>query len=99
MHPDMASFLPTIEPNHLYTFDQSRNSNVFPYTDRLTGDKIEMFHIDTAMFLVDSSLCKDIRWIVDEYTADAIFIVECYSANPSTWMYVNRILSYYNYLT
>lgn len=98
MHPDMGDFLKTIEPNHLYTFDQSRNSSVFPYTDRLTGDKIEMFHIDTAMFLIDSSLCKTIRWVADEYTADAIFIVECYSANPSNWMYVNRVLSYYNHL-
>ena len=98
MHPDMPTFLQTTEPNHIYTFDQKRSPDVFPYKEYLTGDKIEMFHIDTAMFLIDASLCKNIRWTLDEYTADAIFIVECHSANPNTWIYVNQVLSYYNYL-
>jgi hypothetical protein len=99
MHPDMASFLPTIEPNHIYTFDQERNAKEFPFTEKLKGDTIEMFHIDTAMFLIDSSLIQNIRWMVDEYTADAIFITECYSTHPESWIYVDRTLSYYNYLT
>ena len=99
MHPDMASFLPTIEPNHIYTFDQVRSDTEFPYTERLKGNKIELFHIDTAMFLIDTSLCKGIRWTVDEYTADAIFITECYSNHPTSWIYIDRVLSYYNYLT
>jgi len=99
MHPDMASFLLTIEPNHIYTFDQERNAKEFPFTDKLKGDTIEMFHIDTAMFLIDSSLIQNIRWMVDEYTADAIFITECYSTHPESWIYVDRTLSYYNWLT
>ena len=99
MHPDMGDFLKTVEPNHIYTFDQQRNAKEFPFTERLKGDTIEMFHIDTAMFLIDSSLIQDIRWAVDEYTADAIFITECYSNHPESWMYVDRVLSYYNYLT
>lgn len=99
MHPDMGVFLQTIEPNHIYTFDQQRNSKEFPFTERLKGDTIEMFRIDTAMFLIDSSLIKNIRWVVDEYTADAIFITECYSNHPESWIYVDRTLSYYNYLT
>jgi hypothetical protein len=48
---------------------------------------------------IDSSLCKDIRWDTDEYAADAIFIAECYSSQPNAWIYVNRALSYYNYIT
>ena len=98
MHPDMGLFLSTIEPNHIYTFDQDRSPEVFPYTEILKGNKIELFHIDTAMFLIDVALCKDIRWTVDEYTADAIFITECYSNHPTSWIYVDRILSYHNYL-
>jgi len=99
MHPDLITLLQTIEPGHLYTFDQQRSIKEFPYTDYLKGNKIEMFHIDTAMFLIDSSLCKDIRWDTDEYAADAIFIAECYSSQPNAWIYVNRTLSYYNYIT
>ena len=98
MHPDMSEFLKTVEPNHIYTFDQQRNAKEFPFTDTLKGDTIEMFRIDTAMFLIDSSLIQDIRWTVDEYTADAIFITECYSTHPESWIYVDRVLSYYNYL-
>jgi hypothetical protein len=99
MHPDMGSFLETVEPNHIYTFDQQRNAKEFPYTERLKGNSIEMFRIDTAMFLIDSALIQDIRWTVDEYTADAIFITECYSTHPESWIYVDRTLSYYNWLT
>ena len=99
MHPDMGSFLETVEPNHIYTFDQQRNVQEFPFTERLKGDTIEMFHIDTAMFLIDSALIQNIRWTVDEYTADAIFITECYSTHPESWIYVDRVLSYYNWLT
>jgi glycosyltransferase involved in cell wall biosynthesis len=99
MHPDMVSFLPTLEPNHIYTFDQERNAKDFPFTERLKGDTIEMFRVDTAMFLIDAALIQTIRWAVDEYTADAIFITECYSNHPESWIYVDRVLSYYNYLT
>jgi len=99
MHPDLPTLLQTIEPGHIYTFDQQRSNQEFPYTDCLKGNKIEMFGIDTAMCLIDSSLCKKIRWETDEYAADAIFIAECYSSNPNTWIYVNRTLSYYNYVT
>ena len=98
MHPDMGEFLKTLEPNHIYTFDQERNAKEFPFTERLKGDTIEMFRIDTAMFLIDSALIKNIRWVVDEYTADAIFITECYSTHPASWIYVDRVLSYYNYI-
>ena len=99
MHPDMGDFLKTVEPNHMYTFDQLRNAKEFPFTETLKGDSIEMFRIDTAMCLIDSSLIQGIRWAVDEYTADAIFITECYSNHPESWIYVDRVLSYYNYLT
>lgn len=99
MHPDMGEFLKTVEPNHIYTFDQERNAKEFPFTERLKGDTIEMFRIDTAMCLIDASLIQNIRWTVDEYTADAIFITECYSNHPESWIYVDRVLSYYNYIT
>lgn len=98
IHPQFHTLIQTIEPKRIYTFDQKRPPDEFPYKDILTGNEIGMFQIDTSMFLVDSSLCKYIRWVVDEYAADAIFIVECYSNHPKQWIYVNQVLSYYNYL-
>ena len=98
IHPEFHTILNQLEPNRIYTFDQQRPPTEFPYKEILTGDAIEMFHIDTSMFLVDSSLCKEIRWVVDEYASDAIFIIECYSNHINQWIYVNQVLSYYNYL-
>jgi predicted nucleic acid-binding Zn finger protein len=98
IHPQFHTLIQKLEPNRIYTFDQMRNPNEFPFKQILTGEVIEMFHIDTSMFLVDSSLCKHIRWVLDEYASDAIFIVECYSNHPKQWIYVNQVLSYYNCL-
>jgi len=98
IHPDFHTILKDLEPNRIYTFGQQRPPTECPYKDILTGDEIAMFQIDTSMFLVDSSLCKEIRWVVDEYASDAIFIVECYSNHLHKWIHLNKIVSYYNYL-
>jgi len=97
IHPHLYTLFKNLEPNRIYTFDQKRSPDEFPYKEILTGDAIEMFHIDTSMFLIDSSLCKNIRW-VNEIASDAIFIVECYSMYPNRWIYIDKVLSYYNYL-
>jgi glycosyltransferase involved in cell wall biosynthesis len=98
IHPDLYNLLDTIEPGKMYTFDQSRPKNVYPYKTLLHGDNIEIFHVDTAMFLIDFNLCKDIRWIPDKYNSDGHYIKECYEANKDNWIYVNKIMAYYNKL-
>uniref|UniRef100_A0A6C0L7T3 Glycosyltransferase 2-like domain-containing protein n=1 Tax=viral metagenome TaxID=1070528 RepID=A0A6C0L7T3_9ZZZZ len=98
IHPELYELLDTIESGKMYTFDQSRPKNVYPYKTFLPGNNIELFNIDTAMFLIDFNLCKDIRWIPDKYNADGHYIKECYEANKDNWVYVNKTMAYYNRL-
>ena len=97
IHPNLYKLLDIIEDNKIYTFNQKRPDNVFPYKELLLGNKIEIGEIDSAMFLVDYNLCKNIRWIPDKYVADGIFIVECYSENRDKWIYIDELIAYYNY--
>jgi hypothetical protein len=99
IHHDLYSLLSTMEDDKLYTFDQDRPVDVFPYKRLLTGDNIKLGNIDTAMFLIDYNLCKNIRWVLDKYYADGLYIVECYTKNKNKWVYVNKTMAYYNFLT
>jgi hypothetical protein len=89
MHPNLFDFLNIIESKKLYTFNQESG---------LKGNQIEVGKIDTAMMLIDFRLCKDIRWVNDEYTADGIYIKECYESNKDKWIYINNELCHYNYI-
>ena len=57
---------------------------------------MEVNKIDSAMFLVARSLCKDIRWDNDKYNADGHYIVECVKRNTDKLVFVDNVLSYYN---
>jgi len=98
IHPDFYELLDTIKPGKIYTVNQSRPKNVFPYKTLLRGDNIELYNIDTAMFLIDFNLCKDVRWIFDKYNADGFYIKECYEANKENWVFIDKTMSYYNKL-
>lgn len=89
IHPDLYKLLTIIDNNKLYTFNQK---------DRINGDYIEIYNIDTAMLLIDYNLCKDIRWILEKYNADGYYIKECYLKNLDKWIYINNTLSTYNIL-
>jgi glycosyltransferase involved in cell wall biosynthesis len=99
IHPELYELLNSIESGKMYTFDQARPKNIYPYKTLLKGDSIEIFNIDTAMFLIDFNLCKDIQWIPDKYNADGHYIKDCYEANKENWVYVNKTMAYYNKLT
>jgi len=101
IHPDLYSLLSEIKNNKIYTFNQKRPNDVYPYKEFLTGDNIRINNIDTSMFLVDYNLCKDIRWVLNRYNSDGIYIIQCYNKNKNNknrWIYVNKVLSYYNYI-
>jgi hypothetical protein len=89
MHPNLFDFLTIVDNKKIYTFNQESG---------LSGNEIEIGKIDTAMMLIDFRICKDIRWIVDEYIADGLYIKECYESNKDKWIYVNTDLCHYNYL-
>jgi len=92
IHPDLYKL--TLVPNRIYTFDQLDQLGKI----RLTGYKIKVGQIDTAMFLVWFPLVKDIQWDIDKYDADGYYITECYKFKDK-FIYINKSLSYYNYLS
>jgi hypothetical protein len=99
IHPNLYNLLDVIDDNKIYTFNQKRPVDVYPYVDLLKGNNIELFKIDTAMFLIDYKLCKNIDWILNKYNADGYYIKECYEKNKESHIYVDNELSYYNNIT
>jgi hypothetical protein len=82
-----------IQDNKIYTFDQVRPNGTILY-----GKEVAYDRIDTAMFLVNFGLCKDIRWNTKAYNADYQFISECVKRYPQAHVYLEGIYCYYNKL-
>jgi hypothetical protein len=93
IHPDLYDILKNIDKKYLYTFNQI-NLNSSNYL--LKGNKIESGAIDTAMVLIPFKYCKDVRWKIDEYGADYYYIKECIRVCKNSYIYINKIASYYN---
>ena len=96
IHPELYALLSTLEDNKMYTFDQQRPDNIFPYKTLLKGDNVALYNIDTAMMLIDYNLCRNIRWDAHKYNADGLYITECYEKNKNNWVYVDKTMAFYN---
>ncbi len=99
IHPHLYELLSTLEDNKVYTFDQQRPENIFPFKTLLKGDNVSLYNIDTAMMLIDYNLCRDIRWDAHKYNADGLYITECYEKNKNNWVYVDKTMAFYNPLS
>lgn len=91
IHPDLYKLLNIIDDGKIYTFNRREKG--------LKGNNINVGHIDTSMFLVDHDLCKGIKWKYNDYTADGIYIKECYEKNKKNHIYVDNELAYTNFLS
>ena len=89
VHPQLYKLLNIIDDGKMYTFNQ---------TNRIKGNNIEVYQIDTAMVLIDYKLCKNINWINDKYEADGYYITECYNNNKNNHIFVDNDLCYYNFI-
>jgi predicted O-methyltransferase YrrM len=87
IHPNLYKLLNIINNNNMYTFNQYNRLNV---------DNINVNWIDTAMAIIPYNLCKNIRWILNEYSADGVYIKECYDENKNIHIYIDNDLCYYN---
>jgi glycosyltransferase involved in cell wall biosynthesis len=96
IHPDLYLLLDELQEQKFYTFDQSRPVDVFPFKELLTGDNVSVKNIDTAMVLMDYRLCNEIRWDLERYDADGVYISDCFASNKDDWIYINKTLAYYN---
>jgi hypothetical protein len=75
--------LDIIDENKIYTFNQESG---------IKGNNIDINRIDTAMFLMDYNLCKDVTWNVDMYNADGYYIKECYEKNSDKHIFIDNDL-------
>ena len=92
IHPDFYELISNIKINLFYTFDQQRNRYVF------SGEKPKVSYIDLGMFLFDFKLVKDIRFVLDKYEADGMYVEECCNSDIKKHVYLPKIYCYYNYL-
>jgi len=72
-----------------------------PSTDqtvRLRGSSLTINSIDTAQVLIDFDLIGNIRWQVDRYDADGVFIEEVQRNHPYKHQYISEVACYYNFL-
>lgn len=93
VHPDLYSFVETIGDSvKFYSFNQNNHGIIS------TGNRFFLGGIDTAIFIIHYSLCKDINWIVNKHDADGYFFLECYNLHKDKHEYIDKVLCYYNYL-
>jgi len=87
VHLDLYTLLDVIDPQKMYTFNQ---------LNRLSGNKIEISCIDTAMAIMPFPSCKQIEWRLDIIASDGYYLMDCYQANIFDHVYVDNDLCYHN---
>lgn len=87
VHPNLYKLLKIVDNDKLYTFNQ---------LNRLKGNDIKICNIDTAMFIIPYRLCKNEKWLSNEYSADFFYIRDCYDKNKNIHIFVDNDLCYYN---
>ena len=98
IHPKLYDLLDRASPGHLYTFNQVRPPDVFPFVEILPGNCVQVKKIDTAMYLVWGPMIGRHRWMVERYDADGYFIVGIFQENKEAWIWDDEIMAYYNHL-
>lgn len=61
-------------------------------------ENTKRFHIDTAQYIVRKDLVGDDLFQIGDYNADGIFIETLHDKCPEMFKFINKPLSYYNYL-
>lgn len=61
-------------------------------------DNVGLNRTDTAQFILKVEEIGDLRFEIDRYDADGLFIYEFYEDNKEKFLIINEDLSYYNYL-
>ena len=88
IHPNLYRLLNIIDKK-IYTFNSIN----------IKGNNVSVNNIDTAMCIIYYDKCNTIRWTLQKYEADGIYINECYEKNKDIHIYVDNTLSYYNKLS
>ena len=103
IHPDFYNTIHeqiSIDPNKSYIFNQKVGGNDFTGIDvrKAAPENIHVGGIDMAQFLLKRDIIGESRLAPSTYTADGIFIEKLYKNNIDSFLLIDRILCYYNYL-
>lgn len=93
LHPKLWQNIKNLDNIDFISFSQENKNGSL----RLKGDTIKINEIDSHNFIVRYDLCKHIRFIENQYSADGTFASEVYS-NSITTLFIDQILSTYNSL-
>ena len=92
IHPHFLELVPTFNEDHIYTFDQQRDTI-------LKGNNPTVNNIDMGQIVVPYKFIGDLRFDEPTYVADGIFIEALYNKYKDKHIYIPEVASYYNYLS
>ena len=93
IHPFFWHLIDHFKYGNLYTFNLLYQNGKILYGNNPTPP-----NIDTSQYVFDRSIVKDIKFELNNYAADGIFINTLYENNKSNTFYFNYIAAYYNWL-
>jgi hypothetical protein len=96
IHPDFWKIIDDLEEDAIHTFNQYRDRD--NYENILLGNRIQVYCIDTAMFIIHKNMIGDIRWQENLYEADGKFISDINSSGKYKHKYFSNYFCYYNYI-
>jgi hypothetical protein len=94
IHPNFWNLVPKFQCNHIYSFDQIRESE----GRILKGGNLVVNYIDTAQYVFDVNLVNNERFCVSEYNADGLFIQQLGKNHKDKCVYFEELAAYYNKL-
>ena len=93
MHPFFWNLFDNFKYGNLYTFNLLYQTGQILYGNDPIPKKI-----DTSQYVFDRKLVDNIRFDINAYCADGIFINTIYENNKSNSFHFNYIAAYYNWL-
>jgi hypothetical protein len=93
-HPTFWELLETLDPDHVYTWDQNRIQE----PRILKGGLIKEEKIDTSQFIVPRNLIGSIRWAEQRSAGDFRFISQIYKKHEEKFKYIPKVACYHNFI-
>lgn len=97
MHPNFYSEV----SSH---FEEDLNGMIVDQIDKWNNlrlsarpDRVKVCHIDMAQYILKREYIGEKKFNT-AYCSDGVFIEELYKSNPSKYLFINKPLTYYNYL-
>ena len=92
IHPELWENIKDLDTDFISFSQLNKDGSI-----RLTGDNVNVYHIDSHNFIVHNSIIGNIRFDITKYNADGYFAADCFQ-NSTNSNHINIVLSTYNSL-